>query len=161
MGFRISGNKPAIFWMCSWCCMPQILNTCEHNREITNYLQFLLQDGIQKWIAHTAEGLPCLLFSSFTTKHILVGFIKSCQPLFSIIICFVPIARALLYYYSLHEYTIYFSDILFRLQHVIFCGFHIPLQKILRLLYGAAERFVTCDTHGREMGQWGHLKQNT
>lgn len=99
MRFQISGNKRAIFWMHSWCWMPQILNTCEHNREITNYLQFLLQNRIQKWIARTAEGLPCLLFSSFAAKHILVCVIKSCQPPFSVIICFVSIARALLHYF--------------------------------------------------------------
>lgn len=78
MGFQISGKKPAIFWVHSRCWMPPILNTCEQNKEITNYLQVLPQKGIQEQIAHTAEGLPCLLFSSFATKHVLVGFIKSC-----------------------------------------------------------------------------------
>lgn len=58
--------------------MPPILNTWEHDKEITNYLQVLPQNGIREQIAHTAEGLPCLLFSSFATKHILVGSVKSC-----------------------------------------------------------------------------------
>lgn len=78
MGFQISGKKPAIFWVHSWCWVPPVLSTCEHNKEITNYLQVLPQNGFQEQIAHTAEGLPCLLFSSFATKHILVGSIKSC-----------------------------------------------------------------------------------
>lgn len=99
---------------------PQIPNTCKHNREINNYLQFLLEKGIQRWIAHSAEGLPCLLFSSFTTKYIWVHFIMSCQRLFSVIICFISTARALLCYYSWYEYTMYFNDILFLLQHATF-----------------------------------------
>lgn len=90
MASQVSGNKPAISWMCRWCQMPQILNTCEHNREITSYLQFLLQNGIQKLITCTAAGLPCLLFSSFATKHVLVWLVWSCQPPFSIITCFDP-----------------------------------------------------------------------
>lgn len=78
MGFQISGKKPAIFWVHSRCWMPPVLNTCEQNKEITNYLQVLPQNGTREQIAHTAEDLPCLLFSSFATKHILVGSIKCC-----------------------------------------------------------------------------------
>lgn len=69
MGFQISGKKPAIFWVHSWSWMPPILNTCEHNKEITNYLQVLPQNGIQEQIAHTAEGLPCLLFLICNWTH--------------------------------------------------------------------------------------------
>lgn len=98
---------------------PQIPNTCKHNREITNYLQFSLEKGIQRWIAHSAEVLPCLLFSSFTTKYIWVHFIMSCQRLFSLIICFISTARALLCYYSWYEYTIYSNHIPFLLRFTV------------------------------------------
>lgn len=112
---------------------PQIPNTCKHNREITNYLQFSLEKGIQRWIAHSAEVLPCLLFSSFTTKYIWVHFIMSCQRLFSLIICFISTARALLCYYSWYEYTIYSNHIPFLLQHATFHSFHIPLHNCKRI----------------------------
>lgn len=112
---------------------PQIPNTCKHNREITNYLQFSLEKGIQRWIAHSAEVLPCLLFSSFTTKYIWVHFIMSCQRLFSLIICFISTARALLCYYSWYKYTIYSNHIPFLLQHATFHSFHIPLHNCKRI----------------------------
>lgn len=53
----------------------------------------------------------------------------SCEWLFSVIICFISTASALLCYYSRYEYTIYSSDILLLLQHIMFHGFHIPLHN--------------------------------
>lgn len=156
MGFQVSGNKPAIFRMRRWCQMPQVLKTCECVREITSYLQFLLHNGIQKLIACTAAGLPCLLFSSFATKHILVCLVRSCQPPFPIVICFDPIAGALLYYFSLYEYTIHSSDILLLLRHVILYGFHIPLQKILRYCM-ELQRGSRLAIH-TFVKRWGHPK---
>lgn len=114
---------------------------------------------MQKWISCSAEGLPCLLFSSFTTKYILVCFVKSCQRPFSIIICFISIARALLYYLLFIVWI-----------QTIFQRYRVPTlaRYILWLSHAFTEDFTFAIWSSREVSarinaaeQRGHLQQNS
>lgn len=51
---------------------------------------------------------------------------------------------------ALHKHTIYSSDTLILPGHVLFCAFHVLLQKISHLSNQATEKFVTPDAHGCE-----------